>query len=140
VNTMLRIWDPFREMAAFERDVDRLITRSRTAGYPAVNVYADENDVQVTSEVPGIDPATIDLSVTGDTLAIKGDRKQLELKNGDTWHRQERGTGGFSRTIRLPYLVEGDKVNATYENGILTITLPRAEADKPRKINVRQAE
>jgi len=140
VSKMLRLWDPFQEMAAFERDFDRLLTRSRTGGYPPVNVYTDENDVMITSEIPGIDPATIDLSVTGDTLTLKGDRKPQELKNGDTWHRQERGYGSFSRTIRLPYIVEGNKVNAAYEHGVLTITLPRSEADKPRKINVSPAE
>lgn len=137
---MFRVWDPFRELEAFERDVNRLVTGSRNGAYPPVNVFVGEDDVIVTSEIPGIDSQDIDLSVTGDTLTLKGERKPLELKEGEAWHRRERGYGTFTRTVHLPYNVDGAKVEAKYDKGTLKITLPRAEADKPRKISVRTAE
>jgi HSP20 family protein len=140
VRKMLRIWDPLREMEAFDRDIDRLFSRTSSAGFPPVNVFVGEGDVIVTSEIPGIEPNDIDLSVAGEILTLKGARKPLELKEGETWHRRERGYGNFVRTVRLPYTVDGSKVEAKYENGILKVTLPRAEADKPRKISVRTSE
>ncbi|MDT8271740.1 MAG: Hsp20/alpha crystallin family protein [Desulfomonilia bacterium] len=91
----------------------------------------------ITSEIPGIDPADLDLSVTGDTLTIKGIRKPLVLGEGETWHRRERGYGNFFRTVQLPYTVDGNKIDAQYTQGVLRIVLPRAEADKPRKISVK---
>lgn len=137
---MFRIWDPFQTMENVERDINRLFTRTPSTGYPPINVYSNENDVLVTSEIPGIDPKEIDLNIAGNTLTLKGERKPLALKNGDTWHRRERGYGQFLRTVRLPYNVDTGKVEANYEKGILKIALTRAEADKPRKINVRTAE
>ena len=137
VSKMFRIWDPFREIEGLERDVNRLFSGERTYGNPPVNVFVGEEDVIVTSEIPGLDPDGIDLSVTGDILTLKGERKPLEFKEGDAWHRRERGYGGFTRTVRLPYNVDGAKVEAKYDKGVLRVTLPRAEADKPRKINVR---
>jgi HSP20 family protein len=137
---MFRIWDPFREIQGLERDVNRLFTGERTYGNPPVNVFVGDDDVIVTSEIPGVDPKGIDLSVTGDILTLKGERKPLDVKEAEAWHRHERGYGNFTRTVRLPYTVDGTKVEAQYDKGVLRITLPRAEADKPRKINVRTAE
>ncbi|MGC9323559.1 MAG: Hsp20/alpha crystallin family protein [Desulfomonilia bacterium] len=133
-------WDPFREMDRFQQDISSLfsgVNRFPARTYPALNVYTGDEDVVITSEIPGIDPADIDLSVTGDMLTIKGTRKNPQLKNDERWHRRERGYGNFYRTLKLPYNVDGNKVSADYTRGVLKIVLPRAEADKPRKITVK---
>jgi HSP20 family protein len=108
----------------------------RVANFPPLNIHSGDEDVIITSEIPGIDPADVDLTVTGDTLTIKGTRKPHEVKQGETWHRRERGSGDFFRTVQLPFNVDAGKVQAEYVNGVLRIVLPRAEADKPRKISV----
>jgi HSP20 family protein len=133
-------WDPWREMQRFEQEVGSLLSgvnRSRATSFPPINVFASEDDVIITSELPGIDPSDVDLSVTGDVLTIKGNRKSQELEEGQTWHRRERGAGSFYRNVQLPFNVDRSKVEADYSRGILKITLPRAEAEKPRKINVK---
>jgi len=135
-------WNPWLEMERFEREASGLLSglgRSRTAGFPPINVLTSENEVIVTSEMPGVDPADVDLSVNGDILTIKGTRKPQELSEGQKWHRRERGQGNFYRTVQLPFNVESSKVNADYAKGVLTVKLPRAEADKPRKITVKTA-
>lgn len=135
-------WDPFREMERMERNWGNLLTglaRPRVAKFPPVNIFTSENDVIVTSEIPGVNPDDIDLSVTGDILTIKGKRPQPELKEGQSWQRRERSGGEFYRTIQLPFDVDSGHVEAGYTKGILRITLPRAESEKPRKISVKTA-
>jgi len=104
---------------------------------PLVNAWLGEEDVVVTAELPGVDPAKVDISVVGNTLTISGTREADPIKEGQSYHRQERHYGRFSRSIQLPFHVEVGKVEARYEKGVLRITLPRAEADKPRKIAVQ---
>jgi HSP20 family protein len=107
---------------------------------PPVNVWEDENALFVEADLPGLDPATLDVSVTeGNQLTIQGERKAPELK-GSAWVRQERPFGRFTRVIGLPSLVNADKVEANYEAGVLRLTLPRSEAAKPRKIEVKAGE
>jgi len=110
-----------------------------TPGYPAMNVWTNEDGAVVTAELPGIDPETLDIAVVKNTLTLSGEHKPLELEEGEVYHRRERGYGKFTRSFQLPFNVEGDIVEATYEKGVLNITLPRAEADKPRKITVKAA-
>ncbi len=135
-------WDPFREMERMERDWTNLFSgygRPGVAQFPPVNVLTSENDVIVTSELPGTNPEDIDISVTGDVLTIKGKRPQPEIREGQSWQRRERSGGNFYRTIQLPFNVESSKVEADYTKGILKITLPRAESDKPKKISIKAA-
>lgn len=132
-------WDPWREMDRMQREVSSIFTLPRprrAVSYPPLNIHSGDDDVIITSEIPGIDPADVELTVTGDTLTIKGTRKPYEVKEGETWHRRERGSGDFFRTVQLPYTVDAGKVQAEYAHGVLRITLPRAESDKPRKIVV----
>lgn len=134
--------DLFREMSRFQEEFNRNFARNGGgAGWPnvgpAVNVWADEHAVFVEADLPGVDPAKLDISVTeGNRLTIQGERPQIELENA-VWHRQERGHGNFVREFTLPTLVDADKVEANYEAGVLRLTLPKAEAAKPRKITVR---
>jgi HSP20 family protein len=132
--------DPFQEMQRLQREVNKVFSgvgQSLSREIPPVNAWIGEGDVIVAAELAGIDPAKVDISVVGDTLTISGSREAEALKDGESYHRQERDYGSFSRTIQLPFHVETGKVEARYERGVLTITMPRAEADKPRKIAVK---
>jgi len=133
--------DVFQEMNRLQEEFGRVYGRaglngSRTA-FPA-NVWADEAAVYAEFDVPGVDPAELDISVTeGNTLTVQGERPMVEVADA-VWHRHERGHGSFSRTLTLPTLVGADKVEARYENGVLKLTLPKAEAAKPRKTPFRR--
>jgi len=132
-------WDPWSQLERLNREMNGTFTlprRQPSVAYPPLNIHTGEEDVVITTEIPGIDVSDIDLSVTGDVLSIKGTRKAYDAKEGETWHRRERGSGSFYRTVQLPYNVESTRVQADYTNGVLRIVLPRAEADKPRKITV----
>jgi HSP20 family protein len=135
---------PWREMARLQRDMNRLFAPMPTgfAGdvaltFPAMNVWTDEDGAIVTAELPGVAPDDIDVSVVGDTLTLKGSRQPDELEEGETYHRRERRYGAFTRAFQLPFHVEPDQIEATFWDGVLQISLPRAEKDKPKKIAVR---
>ena len=134
--------DPLREMQRLQQEMNRVfagVGEKLTHEVPPVNAWIGESDVIVTAELAGIDPTKVDISVVGDTLTISGSCEAEPLKEGETYQRQERNHGSFSRTLQLPFHVEAGKVEAKYEKGILKITLPRAETDKPRKISVKSA-
>ncbi|MBN1993279.1 MAG: Hsp20/alpha crystallin family protein [Anaerolineae bacterium] len=137
---------PWVEMERLQREMNRLFSDSfslaggRTApNYPAMNVWTNEDGAVVTAELPGINPNDIDISVVGDTLTLSGERQPEALGEGDKYHRRERGCGKFNRAFQLPFKVEADKVDAIFDKGVLHLSLPRAEADKPRKITVKSA-
>ena len=126
---------------AFRRMQD-LLTDGRggfRSGYPALNVWTSDENAVITAELPGADPAKLDISVVGETLTIKGERIGIEPREDEALNRQERPVGSFARSVELPFRAESEKVEATYKNGTLTIRLPRAEQDKLRKINVQAA-
>lgn len=128
--------DPWRD---FER-VNRALTgwnAQTSVEFPAVNVWVAENNAVVTSELPGVEPEDIDISVAGKTLTIRGSRKSEELKEGESFHRRERWHGQFTKTLEMPFSIESGKVEAKFVKGVLNIALPRAEAEKPRKISVK---
>jgi HSP20 family protein len=132
--------DPWSEMERMRREMSNLITQSvryPAVNFPPMNLYAGDNDVIITSELPGIDPSLIELTVSGDTLIIKGSREAQALRPNEKWHRRERPHGSFNRTVELPYTVDASKTSAEFSKGILKITLPRAEVEKPRKIDIK---
>jgi HSP20 family protein len=111
-------------------------TADQVAG-PLLNVWEEEAALFVEADLPGIDAAKLDITVTeGNHLTIQGERAAPDIK-GAVWVRQERPSGRFIRTVELPSLVDADKVEATYEHGVLKLTLPKHEAAKPRKIEVK---
>jgi HSP20 family protein len=112
---------------------------SGAPAYPAMNVWANEKGAMVTAELAGVNPEDIDISVVGDTLTLTGNREPHELAEGETYHRRERSYGRFSRVFQVPLEVEAGKVEAVFEKGILHISLPRAEAETPKKIAVKAA-
>jgi len=135
-----RIADPFAEVQRLQREMNRLFsgaTELYAHDFPAVNVWRGENGAIVTAELPGIDPAKLDISVVGDSLTLTGIRELEPLKEGESYHRQERTYGRFARTLQLPFQMDAAKVEAKYEKGTLQITLPRVEAEKPKKISIK---
>jgi HSP20 family protein len=132
--------DSLRELQRMQGEMNRVfsgIGQSLNQEAPPFNAWVGEVDVIVAAELPGVDPGKVEISVVGDTLTISGSREGESLKEGESYHRQERDFGRFSRTIQLPFHVEAGKVEARYARGILKIVMPRAEADKPRKIAVK---
>ena len=89
--------------------------------------------------MPGVRPEDLDIDVTGDAVSISGVRKLDEVAQEAQYHRRERNYGSFSRTVQLPFMVDTNKVEASFKNGVLLITLPRAEADKPKRIPVKSS-
>lgn len=139
-------WEPqglWSEMNRIRDEMERLFGRGNGAGryaytvYPPINLWEDDDHLFVEAELPGLEPGDLEITVTGDNqLSIKGERKQPEVENA-TWHRQERGYGSFSRLVELPEHVDPDKVTAEFKHGVVTITLPKKEEAKPRKIEVK---
>ena len=134
-------------MERLRRDMNRLFTDWPTtrspmatwttgASYPAMNVWTDEDSAVMTAELPGIQLEALDISVEDDTLTLRGERRPEQVE-GATYHRRERRHGSFVRVFRLPFRVNAGAVEATFKNGVLSITLPRAEEDKLHKITVR---
>jgi len=136
-------WDPWREFRRLQSDMNSLFRDVpgpwATPSFPPVNVWAGKDDAIVSVELPGVDPATISIAVDGQTLTISGNRPAEAVKDGETYHRQERLHGQYSRSIELPFRVNADKVEAEYQNGVLLIKLPRVEEEKPRQIPVKTA-
>ena len=139
-------WRPFadirQEMNRLQNEMNRafggaaLGTRP-AAAYPALDIWQDDDCLYVEAELPGLELEDLDILVTGgDQLSIKGERKS-QSKEGDTFHRQDRGFRQFSRLVTLPMDVDSERVQANLRNGVLTITLPKREEAKPRKIAVR---
>jgi HSP20 family protein len=104
--------------------------------YPALNIWEDEHSLYAEAELPGLKMEDLELLVVGNELTVKGQRKD-EQPEGTTYHRRERGVGSFSRVVRLPIDIDADKVEATLKDGVLLITLPKAEKAKPRKVQVK---
>ncbi len=133
----------FDEVDRLQREMNRLFSqtqgRRQAAGYPAVNMWAGEDGAILTSELPGVSPDDLEISVIGDTLTISGTRNAPEIGEEDSYHRQERGFGRFTRSVQLPFPVDAQKVDAEFKKGLLKIDLPRSEADKPKKITVKNS-
>ncbi|MGQ0633917.1 MAG: Hsp20/alpha crystallin family protein [Planctomycetaceae bacterium] len=140
-----RIWDPWREIGQLQHEMNRLLAGARaytgipSRDYPPINLYVGPNDLVLTLEVPGVTPDKVDVSVTGDMVTITGERAAEAVRNGESFHRRERPTGQFTREIKLPFEVDPSKTEATYDRGVLKVTMTRPESLKPRKVTVKPA-
>lgn len=138
-----RVWSPWRELARLQNEVGRMLSEplrphSGTDG-PAFNIYRNETGSVVTAELPGLNASSLDITVNGDSVTIQGQRIAEQNPEGARVQRRERVTGEFKRTLKLPYRVDGSKTEAVYQRGVLTVTLPAIEDEKPHQINVKSA-
>lgn len=131
------LWDSIGQMSLLQQRLNKLFSESRQTEFPPINVWASEDKAVVMAEVPGIDPDDIDVQIVNQTLTLKTKREPDKLTEGQTWHRQERGYGQFTRSLELPYAIDSDKVQACFSHGVLKIDLPRATADLPKKISIQ---
>lgn len=138
-------WEPFRDLISLREAMDRLLeesfvrpwgTPTRWEG-PAVDMYETDNAVIVKAAIPGVDPKDVEISVTGDTLTIRGEVKKEEKVKEENYIRRERYYGSFCRAFLLPTKVVADDAEAVFEHGVLTLTLPKAEEVKPKTIKVK---
>lgn len=141
-------WDPVGEMVSLRQAMDRLLEdsfvnptnwRSMNSEQlnPAVDVHETPDELVVTASLPGVKPDDVDITITGQTLSIRGEFKEDEKVQREQYLYRERRFGSFSRQIQLPTRVEGDGAEATFENGLLRLTIPKAEEVKPRQIQIK---
>jgi len=141
-------WDPFREMSSLQERMNRLFSdfRLRTplgeeeitqgAWVPPVDIYETSDSIVLEAELPGLTKDNIVVEVKNNTLTLKGDKKfEREVKE-ENYHRVERSYGSFQRAFTLPSTVQQDRVKAKFRDGILEITIPKAEEAKPKQIKV----
>ena len=145
--TVLTRWEPFREFATLQDRMNRLFRESyndagrdeslATSSFaPAVDVYEDEHKVTLKIEVPGIEEKDIDIRVENNTLAVHGERKIEKEEKEENYRRVERQYGSFTRTFTLPQTVDTENVSATYDKGVLKVSLPKKAEAKPKQIKV----
>ncbi len=138
MNSVFDLPDVFRQLDSLRRGFENTLScgSSAAAAFPPVNLYVNQDGAVITAEMPGVDPDGLDISAVADSMTITGQRQTAEEEEGQNWHRRERRCGRFSRTVQLPFRVEGDRVTARYRDGVLEVTAPRPESDKPRKVKV----
>jgi HSP20 family protein len=132
-------FDPLASIRVFEDAFTRMINEPRATRpwSPAVDIYETENELVLKADVPDVDPKDIDVRVENQTLTISGERKfEEEEKTSKGFHRIERSYGSFVRSFAVPNSFDTDKINAGFKNGVLTVTLPKKEAAKPRQVKV----
>ena len=142
---MLTRWDPFQEMLNLRRTVDRLFDNvgadhewaQPSAWGLAVDVVENKDDFIVKASVPGINPADLDISYSDDTLTIKGEIKSDNEVKENQYHLRERRYGTFTRSVSLPTRIKGDAIEASYQNGVVSLRLPKVEEVKPKRISIK---
>ena len=131
-------YDPLANLRLFEDAFTRFLSEpsSNRPWSPAVDIYETENELVLKADLPEVELKDIDVRVENQTLTIAGERKFERKDNGKGYHRVERSYGSFARSFSVPNTFDTDKINAGFKNGVLTITLPKKEAAKPRQIKV----
>ena len=143
-------WEPAREMMTLREAMDRLFNEAFThplslmreggstgSATPPIDMYHTENEVVVKAALPGIKAEEVQINVNNDVLTIRGETKHDAEKKEQSWHIRERGWGAFERSVMLPTSVMADRATAEFENGVLTITLPKSEKAKPKTISIK---
>ena len=130
--------DPLTNLRMFEDAFSRLWSEPRTGRpwSPAVDIYETENELVLKADVPDVDLKDIEVRVENQTLTVRGERKFEQAEDAKGYHRIERNYGTFVRSFAVPATVDTEKVNAVYKNGVLSISLPKKEAAKPRQVKV----
>jgi HSP20 family protein len=138
-------WEPVREMMTLREAMDQLfndaftrpVSMSGGSVIPAIDVYQNNDAVVVKAALPGLKADDVQISVSADVLTLRGEFKREDEQKDTTYHIREQRYGSFERSIMLPSDVQTDKSKADFENGILTITLPKAESVKPKTISIK---
>jgi HSP20 family protein len=146
--TTLTRWEPFREMANLSRVMDRFfdepfgemptLWRRGDGNTLALDVAEQDDQYIVKASIPGIKPEEVEITLTNNVLTIKGETKEENENKQENYHLRERHFGSFVRSIALPNSVDADKIEAVNEHGVLTLTLPKAETVKPKRIEVKK--
>lgn len=149
-------WHPFEDLASLRQEIDRAFEGFGVAQdplrhvaflpgrgprrYPLINLLEDKDNIYIEALTPGVDPKSLDISVTHNRLTLAGEKTRIaEDVKPEAFHRSERASGKFVRIVDLPLEVEGGEIEAEYKNGLLFVTIPKAEKAKPRQINVKIA-
>jgi HSP20 family protein len=138
-------WEPAREMMTLREAMDHLFDDAFTRplslrdgwSAPAIDMYQTDDEIVVKAALPGIKADEVQINITGEVLTLKGEVRQQEEQKEKAWHMREQRWGSFERSVVLPTDVVSDKARAEFENGILTITLPKADEVKPKVINIK---
>jgi HSP20 family protein len=140
-------WRPLRELSNLRREMEDLwgglageereFLPMKGEWMPALDVSETKDSLIIKAEVPGMEPKDIDISLSGDLLTIKGEKKQKTEEKKESFHRIETRYGAFSRTIRVPVSVNSDKIEASYDKGVLKIVLPKKEEIKAKQIEIK---
>lgn len=136
--------DPFESLFDLQRSLDAFrasdwLSRGLSGGggtFPLLNIFSQDDDILVTTELPGVKREDVDIQVHGNRLRIAG-RKAIQYDDGASLHRRERLSGNFDRTVAIPFEVDAERVKAEYRDGVLALLLPRAERDKPKSITIK---
>lgn len=146
----IELWDPFNEAVSLRDAMNSLfresfirpsaLTGQSGPATPPLDVSETENDYVVKVSLPGVKPEDVKITVQGNMLSIRGEAKSEEERKGEHWHIRERKFGAFQRTLSLGSPVASDQAEARYENGVLTLTLPKAEESKPKQIKIGTAQ
>jgi HSP20 family protein len=142
-------WNPFNEVNLLQNQMNRLFdsalqawpgeSNGTTSWVPAADIYESDEDLVVNLDLPGIDPKMVDVRVENNVLTIRGERQFAQKQNTENYHRVERSYGAFGRSFTLSTSVNPERIRATYQSGVLSIVMPKAEAAKPRKIQITPA-
>ena len=144
-STMER-WRPFSQLADIQTEMNRLFdgvfgppatgSTGERIWAPLCDMAETKDDVVLSFELPGVNEKDVSVSITGDILSVKGERRYVQESAEHAYHRLERTYGRFERSVQLPVPVQADRVKATYRDGVLTVTLPKAEEVKPKEIKI----
>src|SRR5919197_3486208 len=140
-------WDPFRDLMSIQNELNRLFgrtyageggaTSSSGAWVPPLDVYETKDKFVVCMELPGVDPAAVDLTVEDSTLTVRGERQFYSDVPEESFHRVERRYGQFVRSLQLPPTANAESIEANFDKGVLTIDVPKVEEAKPKKITIK---
>ena len=142
-------WDPYKEVSGLQNRMNRLFDdvwgRGRRADeefisggwVPPVDVRETKETLEISAELPGIDPSAVEVSVEGGVLTLKGARNFEKATEGETYHRVERAYGAFERSFTLPTNVDAERIQAAYRQGVLYLTVPKREEAKPKAIAIK---
>jgi HSP20 family protein len=145
-------FDPFRDLMTLQERMNRLFDESARAARgnesgedwalggtwaPLVDIYEQDGNLVLKAELPGVDPKHVDIRVENNVLMLRGERQLDTQVKRDSYHRVERAYGRFTRSFSLPTVVDTEKIDAQYKDGVLTVTLPKKESAKPRQIQIK---